>query len=997
MKNAALLGGGTLAAAVFGLVFQSLLAYHFGAGAETDAWFMSLSIYAFLAKFLMLTHLKSIALPIYRRLSASDPDQGRRFGALLLGWSGGALVAAAAVLVLAAPLLVDALAPGYQGAVRDLTVDLVRIRVPALVFLGTTTAGLVLLESAHRFGVTVSSQKIVPAVVTLVLFVLVADRYGMVGVGWIGLAGGVAGGLVALAAVAPLVAGRRGARGTADAELRGVAGQWLKFGGSNAATFVGEWAFRIAASLLPVGLFSAVLYGRMVHDLLHGAVNDAAQSVSLPRFAEVGEHGDEARVGAALRASLAALSALTVPVAAFVAATAPWSVALLFGRGRFLDDGMVGPAAVALQIYAVGFVLQGLNQLVFAAAFSVGQSHLVNRVQIVGHLVRAALLVPAVMLYSYAGLVGAQVAMNALVLLLLVVAAPRAWALRGAAVRVVAGPTLGVVLATLAPAALWWMAVGRLPEPVAWGTAGRFGVLAAAGAVWGVLYLGLATAFRVPAARDLLARLRSVGGGAALLLLGLLAGPGAGSAQEVADGPLPAEHWSRAVLESLEAAGRVPMGSVRAGPLDGARAEALLLAADDPRARAALWRLRDEAAVEGRTVPLAGTVGVAWRHVRDGTEGAVGASGLHAAGDLRLGRPGGVWFATARLDAGRGGVEVPRGAVGVRMGRFTLGVGRHRVQLGGGAGGAFALSPSAGLDGVLLAPRSPVPLPVVGATSVTAGLFRAGRYDDVVEDPWFALLRVAVRPVPWLMAGVSRAALVGGDFQGGRPPFQTEVHPPDARPMGAGDVLDLLIGRVTEYDNQVWAFDVRGSLAGAGVPAVLYGEIALEDNERSFGDGAALAGVLVDAPAGRSMVSVRYEYAGIGDAGRWCRWCDTLPAFWYQHTRFQDGWRVGDELLGHPLGGYGRQHVLAVGIMDPTGALRGTVAGVRLRRDRWNLREGSRPGRAWGLRSSVAWRPGRRFEAGLETDLEWGEGGWRAGTLALSFRAVPGGNRTPPG
>ena len=60
LRSVAILGGGTLLAAVFGLLFQALLSYHFGAGAETDAWFMSLSIYAFLAKFLMLTNVKSL-------------------------------------------------------------------------------------------------------------------------------------------------------------------------------------------------------------------------------------------------------------------------------------------------------------------------------------------------------------------------------------------------------------------------------------------------------------------------------------------------------------------------------------------------------------------------------------------------------------------------------------------------------------------------------------------------------------------------------------------------------------------------------------------------------------------------------------------------------------------------------------------------------------------------------------------------------------------------
>ena len=90
-------------AAVFGLLFQALLSYHFGAGAETDAWFMSLSIYAFLGKFLMLSNVKSLALPVYRRLQASEPASAVRLERRLLLWLGAGTGALSALVVLGAP------------------------------------------------------------------------------------------------------------------------------------------------------------------------------------------------------------------------------------------------------------------------------------------------------------------------------------------------------------------------------------------------------------------------------------------------------------------------------------------------------------------------------------------------------------------------------------------------------------------------------------------------------------------------------------------------------------------------------------------------------------------------------------------------------------------------------------------------------------------------------------------------------------------------------
>ena len=91
MRSLAILGGGTALAAVLGLGFQSLLAYWFGATAETDAFFMSLSIFGFLGKFLMLSHLRSLALPVYARLRAADAERARGLAGGLLGLSTAAV------------------------------------------------------------------------------------------------------------------------------------------------------------------------------------------------------------------------------------------------------------------------------------------------------------------------------------------------------------------------------------------------------------------------------------------------------------------------------------------------------------------------------------------------------------------------------------------------------------------------------------------------------------------------------------------------------------------------------------------------------------------------------------------------------------------------------------------------------------------------------------------------------------------------------------------
>ncbi|MBI4522029.1 MAG: hypothetical protein HY701_14425 [Gemmatimonadetes bacterium] len=501
LRDAGILGGGTVVAAAFGLLFQSLISYYFGAGAETDAYFMSLVIFTFFSKLAMLTQLKSVALPIYRQRRDADAAGARIFANRLLLTFTATVAALTLLLLVVAPVVIDLLAPGYTGRTRDLTITLFRIRLPALIALAATTVVLVALESARRFDVSVSVQKVVPAIVGVVLLVVVADRFGIVALAWIGLTGTILGGAVACLAERRLIGweGIRPLRG--DADVRTVARSWLRFGGSNLAMFVGEWVFRVAASLLPVGLFSGVLYGRMVHDLLHGAINDSATTVALPRFAGVaatssaGPRSAPAAdpLGRALLESLRSLAVISLPVALFAIVGAPRIVALLFGHGRFLEDGMVEPASIALALFSTGFFIQGLNQLAFSAAFAAGLSALVNRVQLIGHLFRAVILVPMVMGFSYVGLVAAQVLMNGLVAVLISAMAPAAWGLGEfwKRARFARGFSAKLVIMSGAQVAAFALVEPLLSEPLAGGVVGRGTNLLALGLVWLAPYLAL--------------------------------------------------------------------------------------------------------------------------------------------------------------------------------------------------------------------------------------------------------------------------------------------------------------------------------------------------------------------------------------------------------------------------------------------------------------------------------------------------------------------------
>ena len=132
-RHAFLVGAGILLTRLAGLVRQSFINRAFGQSNIADAIAAALRIPNLLQNLLAEGVLSASFIPVYARLLAEEDEEeadrvaGAIFGAL-------ALVASVVVLsgVLVTPYLIYAVAPGFSGSKRELTIWLVRILFPGL-------------------------------------------------------------------------------------------------------------------------------------------------------------------------------------------------------------------------------------------------------------------------------------------------------------------------------------------------------------------------------------------------------------------------------------------------------------------------------------------------------------------------------------------------------------------------------------------------------------------------------------------------------------------------------------------------------------------------------------------------------------------------------------------------------------------------------------------------------------------------------------------------
>jgi putative peptidoglycan lipid II flippase len=130
-RSAFVVGAGILISRLVGLLRNTAFAYYFGATAASDAYNAAFKIPNAVRNLLGEGTLSASFVPVYSRLLARGDERGARalsnavLGLLLLTVSVLTLVGIAA-----APILTPILAPGFEGATRDLTTRLTRVLFP---------------------------------------------------------------------------------------------------------------------------------------------------------------------------------------------------------------------------------------------------------------------------------------------------------------------------------------------------------------------------------------------------------------------------------------------------------------------------------------------------------------------------------------------------------------------------------------------------------------------------------------------------------------------------------------------------------------------------------------------------------------------------------------------------------------------------------------------------------------------------------------------------
>jgi putative peptidoglycan lipid II flippase len=342
-RHAFLVGAGILLSRIVGLVRQYVFAHYFGLRSDAaDAFNQAFRIPNFLQNLFGEGVLSASFIPIYSRLLAEGDEEeaGRVAGAVaaILG-----LVASALVLlgVLATPIFIDLIAPGFHGAKRELAIRIVRILFPGAGLLVMSAWCLGILNSHRKFFLSYTAPVAwnLTMIGALVFFGRRMEESALaIALAWASVAGSALQFGVQAPYVLRLVRRLRIRPDTRSGSVREVIRNFVPVFISRGVVQISAFVDGMLASLVPMtGAVTGLANAQTLYTLPVSLFGMSVSAAELPAMSSA--LGDEAGVAAQLRlrldAGLRQIAFFIVPSAMAFLALGDVVAGLVFQSGKF--------------------------------------------------------------------------------------------------------------------------------------------------------------------------------------------------------------------------------------------------------------------------------------------------------------------------------------------------------------------------------------------------------------------------------------------------------------------------------------------------------------------------------------------------------------------------------------------------------------------------------------------------------------------------------------
>ncbi|UCE89375.1 MAG: murein biosynthesis integral membrane protein MurJ [Pseudomonadota bacterium] len=360
LRSTAVVSGSTLVSRVLGFVRDVVFARFFGAGLETDAFFVAFKIPNFLRRLFAEGAFSQAFVPVLseyktRREQAEVVDLSRHVAGML----AGVLILVTVFAVLASPLLVLVFASGWvdQADKSALTAYMLRITFPYLLFMSLTALAGSILNTYGRFAIPAITPVLLNvSLISAAIWVAPRMEEPVLALAWGVFVAGLAQLFFQLPAVARLGLLRwprwnwhhEGVQRVFRLMLPGIFGSSVAQINLLFDTWLATW--------LVTGSVSWLYYSDRLVEFPLGVFGIALATVILPSLSETHARSDPGAFSRTLDWALRWVLIIGTPATVSLVILAGPIISTLFQNGEFTAHD-VRMASLSLMAYAVG--LQG--------------------------------------------------------------------------------------------------------------------------------------------------------------------------------------------------------------------------------------------------------------------------------------------------------------------------------------------------------------------------------------------------------------------------------------------------------------------------------------------------------------------------------------------------------------------------------------------------------------------------------------------------------------
>ena len=329
--GAKLVAAGIFLSRIAGLIRDRVFSYYFGLSPAADAFKAAMRIPNFLQNLFGEGVLSASFIPVYAGLLKEEDKEeaGRLAGAVfsLLAALSSVLVLAG---VLATPLLIDLIVPGFTGETRELAISLVRILFPGTGLLVLSAWCLGILNSHRRFLLSYSAPVLWNA--AMIGGLLVFHDHAAA-IAWASVAGSLLQFLVQLPAVLRLVPQLRLALDIRRGHVQTVMHNFTPVFISRGVVQISAYVDNLLASYLPSGAVAALSNAQTLYLLPVSLFGMAVSASELPEMSR-----DTSALAGRLREGLRRIAFYVIPSAVAFIALGDQIAGAIYRTGKFTAD-----------------------------------------------------------------------------------------------------------------------------------------------------------------------------------------------------------------------------------------------------------------------------------------------------------------------------------------------------------------------------------------------------------------------------------------------------------------------------------------------------------------------------------------------------------------------------------------------------------------------------------------------------------------------------------